>query len=200
MRVITKDMWKGDTENLVGVSVALQDFNQKILAVDVDNGVFTLDGSSSTFDLEVLFELLDKGTLEIITPEERPDLYPEYFNKATTKQMLPRIDHAQYQCDFTKPMWLCGHNNEMIPVKPEDIVIVRKNQVCLIDTRTDQLRDAMSQDFTNTKPKMNFEDFVEVLTSKCDTHRNVAYFFRNSGLIANDADFEAALEKFQWNK
>lgn len=198
MKAITKDMWKGDPEGLVGVWVLVlwSGKEYKIEVVDKNAGNFL---GWVVSDGKLGIEPLKYGNVEIITPEERPDLYPEYFNQ---KEILPvnKIDHDQYKCDFTKPMWLCVGHNEMVPVQPEDIVIVRKNQVCLIDTRTDQLRDAMVQDFTNTKPKMGFEDFVDVLTSKCDSHKSVAYFFRNSGLLNQDADFEAALEKFQWNK
>lgn len=198
MKVITKDMWKGDPEDLVGVWLRI--WNEKIpYRITSVQGKLVTFSDRTVGNIPSLMSCFLADKVGIITPEERPDLYPEYFNQ---KEILPvnKIDHDQYKCDFTKPMWLCVGHNEMLPVQPEDIVIVRKNQVCLIDTRTDQLLDAMAQDFTNTKPKMNFKDFVEVLTEKCDTHKSVAYFFRNAGLIAKDADFEVALERFQWNK
>lgn len=195
MEAITKDMWKGNPEDMIGVCVRIAHYNA-IDKIDCVSSEY-LGWKTPNFSLPV--ELFQLGFATIITPEERPDIYPEYFNK---KEILPvnKIDHDQYKCDFTKPMWLCVAPEVMIPVQPEDIVIVRKNQVCLIDTRTDQLLDAMAQDFTNTKPKMSFEDLVEVLAKKCDSHKSVAYFFSNTDLIKQDADFETALEKFQWNK
>lgn len=199
MKAITKDMWKGDPEGLVGVWVLVMWSGKeyKVEVVDKNDGNFL---GWVVSDGKLGIDPLKYGNVEIITPEERPDLYPEYFNKEDTQQMLPKIDHDQYKCDFTKPMWLNLGQDQYIEVQPEDIVIVRKNQVCLIDTRTDQLLDAMAQDFTNTKPKMSFDEFFDVLTEKCDSHRKIVYFFSNTDLIKQDADFESALEKFQWNK
>lgn len=101
-----------------------------------------------------LMTLRDEG-IEIITPKERPDLYG--IEKVTEKPK--NIDCEYPNCDFTKTVYI-DTGREVLKVNPEDIIIVRKNQVCFVNKQTDSLQDAMVSDCSNNAPAVTLDNLV----------------------------------------